>query len=81
MFRLLSLVLGIVALPALGENDHANHKLGTVVFPVSCDAQAQVHFNTATAWLHSFEYEEAEREYLAAANADNDCAMAHWVWR
>ena len=78
MFRLLSLVLGIIALPALGENDHANHKLGTVVFPVSCNAQAQVHFNTATAWLHSFEYEEAEREYLAASAADKECAMAHW---
>ena len=55
MLRLLGVIVVPLAVPILGQNDHADHKLGTVSFPVSFNAQAQVHFNTATAWLHSFE--------------------------
>lgn len=68
----------LAAAPAHAQMDHAQHKLGTVDFPISCNAEAQRQFNVATAWLHSFEYEEAENAYLAAGTADERCAMAYW---
>ena len=68
----------LVATPAHAQLEHAQHKLGTVDFPISCNVEAQRQFNVATAWLHSFEYEEAENAYLAAATADERCAMTYW---
>ena len=73
---LTALILAVT--PAQAQQQHASHKLGTVDFPISCNAEAQRQFNVATAWLHSFEYEEAQNTYLAAATADPGCAMAQW---
>ncbi len=53
-------------------------KLGQVNFAVSCNASAQKQFNRATALLHSFWYEEAEKAFAAVATDDPRCAMAHW---
>ena len=53
-------------------------KLGQVNFPVSCNASAQKQFNRATALLHSFWYEEAEKAFAAVAKDDPKCVMAHW---
>lgn len=53
-------------------------KLGQVNFAVSCNASAQTQFNRATALLHSFWYEEAEKAFAAVATDDPRCAMAHW---
>ena len=39
----------------------AAEKLGQVNFTVSCNAVAQKQFNRATALLHSFWYDEAEK--------------------
>jgi hypothetical protein len=36
-------------------------KLGRVNFRTSCSPKAQQQFNLGVAWLHSFEYEEAEK--------------------
>ena len=64
------------------EHDAHQHdpaeRVGTVDFPVSCNAGAQILFNRAVAWLHSFEYQSAERTFGEAAVADPSCAMAHW---
>lgn len=64
------------------EKDHKHHalpeKLGTIDFPVSCDAAAQKEFRRAVALLHSFWYDEAEKAFLKVAAADPTCAMAHW---
>lgn len=68
----------LAATSASAQPEHTEHKLGTVDFPISCNAEAQRQFNVATAWLHSFEYEEAENTYLAVATADGQCAMAYW---
>ena len=68
----------LAATPVQAEPGHADHKLGSVTFPISCNAEAQRHFTLATAWLHSFEYEEAENEFAAAAKADPGCAIAQW---
>ena len=65
------------------EAQHVHHpgetaKLGTVVFPVSCNAAAQEEFGLATALLHSFWYDEAENAFGEVAELDPSCAMAHW---
>ncbi|MDP3853865.1 hypothetical protein [Phenylobacterium sp.] len=75
---LVGTVLLTMASPALAQHEHEGHELGTVAFETSCAPTAQARFNRATAWLHSFEYEEAEKSYLEAAEADPGCAMAHW---
>jgi predicted Zn-dependent protease len=53
-------------------------KLGRVNFAVSCTPAAQKIFNRATAWLHSFEYEEAEKAFNEVTGTDPRCGMAYW---
>lgn len=53
-------------------------QLGTVHFPVSCAADVQKPFERGVALLHSFWYEEAEKEFVDIAKDDPHCAMAHW---
>ena len=53
-------------------------KLGTVNFTTSCSPKAQKQFNHAVAWLHSFEYEEAEKAFTEVAATDPQCGMAYW---
>jgi hypothetical protein len=60
------------------EHNHGVAGLGTVDFPVSCNAEAQKLISRATALLHSFGYEEARIGYQNAAKADPTCAMAWW---
>ncbi len=56
----------------------ASQKLGRVNFPVSCTPQAQRQFNRAVAWLHSFEYEEAEKAFTEVTVTDPRCGMGYW---
>jgi tetratricopeptide (TPR) repeat protein len=53
-------------------------KLGQVNFKVSCTPQAQKQFNHAVAWLHSFEYEEAEKAFTEVTVTDPQCGMGYW---
>lgn len=53
-------------------------QLGTVHFPVSCAANVQEPFERGVALLHSFWYEEAEKQFEHIAVTDPRCAMAHW---
>jgi tetratricopeptide (TPR) repeat protein len=55
-----------------------SEKLGRVNFAVSCTPQAQRQFNRAVAWLHSFEYEEAEKAFTEVTVTDPRCAMGYW---
>ena len=55
-----------------------SEKLGLVNFNVSCNHQAQKQFNHAVAWLHSFEYEEAEKAFTEVTVTDPQCAMGYW---
>ena len=85
---LLSLLVATVAFAAFAQDDedkeHHHHEdltetqLGTVHFPISCAASVQKPFARGVALLHSFWYEEAEKEFLAIAKEDPNCAMAHW---
>lgn len=53
-------------------------KLGTVHFPVSCNAEAQAQFQRAVALLHSFWWQEAATAFTAVAQTDPSCAMSYW---
>jgi tetratricopeptide (TPR) repeat protein len=66
------------------DKDHHHHEnltsaqLGTVSFPVSCAPGVQKPFERGVALLHSFWYEEAEKQFQQIASDDPHCAMAHW---
>jgi hypothetical protein len=70
--------------PALGDDEGRHHEdltpqqLGTVHFPVSCTASVQRPFERGVALLHSFWYEEAQKEFEDIAGRDPKCAMASW---
>src|SRR5437868_10542557 len=53
-------------------------QLGSVSFPTSCAANVQKPFVRGVALLHSFWYEEAEKQFAEVAKNDSHCAMAHW---
>jgi tetratricopeptide (TPR) repeat protein len=53
-------------------------KLGRVNFRTSCSPKAQQQLNQAVAWLHSFEYEEAEKLFTEITVSDPRCGIAYW---
>jgi hypothetical protein len=87
-FPLVSLYLGVgLMLTSPGSfaqhtgnpvEQHAGQALGTVVFPVSCSAKAQMQFNRAMALLHHMTYPQARVAFQQVATTDPRCAMAHW---
>ena len=78
--------LSALAGTALANDDEGLHhheelttaQLGTVTFPVSCAPGVQKPFERGVALLHSFWYEEAEKEFMQISARDPNCAMAHW---
>jgi hypothetical protein len=78
--------LSALADTALPDDDKTHHhhedltaaQLGTVTFPVSCAPAVQKPFERGVALLHSFWYDEAEKEFTQIAVDDPHCAMAHW---
>ena len=81
--RVISIVILLLLSQAV-QAQHGDHrhdqseKLGRVNFTISCTPAAKKQFNRAVAWLHSFEYEEAEKAFGEVAATDPRCAMAHW---
>lgn len=80
---IVSLVL--LAAPALAtaQGDHGHPagdlgRVGKVRFPVTCAPELQPDFDRAVAVLHSFFYEESERQFASIAQRDPRCAMAWW---
>lgn len=53
-------------------------RFGKVDFALSCEEKVRANFNLATALLHSFEYEEAEKIFAKVINGDPQCLMAYW---
>ena len=84
MKRSLLLAITLVFSSIIVQAQHGDHrhepseKLGRVNFVVSCTPAAQKQFNHAVAWLHSFEYEEAEKAFNEVAATDPRCGMAYW---
>jgi tetratricopeptide (TPR) repeat protein len=58
--------------------DLTPQQLGTVHFPISCAAAVQKPFERGVALLHSFWYEEAQKEFEDISRQDPPCAMAYW---
>ena len=77
MTRTSSLVVCLATLlssPLAAQHEH----LGRVVFPISCNPEAQQRFAHAMALLHSFWWEQGQGAFQAVADADSTCAMAYW---
>jgi hypothetical protein len=53
-------------------------KLGRVDFPTSCDPAVQVQLEVGLALLHHMNYTKAKPVFESAADADPECAIAHW---
>jgi tetratricopeptide (TPR) repeat protein len=73
-----SLVFPVLADEGHHHEDMTADQLGTVHFPVSCVASVQKPFEKGVALLHSFWYEEAQKQFLQVAKDDPKCAMAYW---
>lgn len=73
-------LLGLLCAAAVKaqEAHQHQHELGKVNFTISCSVSAQKQFNRAVAWLHSFEYGEAEKAFIAVTAIDPRCGMGHW---
>src|SRR5436190_329501 len=56
----------------------ADKEVGDVAFAISGGEKAQKDFNFATALLHSFEYDEAEKVFAGIVEEEPGCAMAYW---
>jgi tetratricopeptide (TPR) repeat protein len=67
-----------LAQPAPHEHEAHSDRIGKVAFQTSCSPAGQSSFLQGVAWLHSFEYEQAEGSFSQAAAADPSCAIAHW---
>jgi tetratricopeptide (TPR) repeat protein len=70
--------LGAMADEGHHHEDLTTDQLGMVHFPVSCTTAVQKPFERGVALLHSFWYEEAEKEFEQIVKDDPQCAMAHW---
>jgi tetratricopeptide (TPR) repeat protein len=53
-------------------------QLGRVHFPSSCSAAVQKPIERGVAMLHSFWYEEAEKDFQQIEKDDPQCAIARW---
>jgi tetratricopeptide (TPR) repeat protein len=78
------LVILVLALssPCFAQNEAHRHdvgeKLGSVSFPTSCAQATHAQFERGVALLHSFEYEQASKQFQEIEKKDSHCAMAYW---
>jgi hypothetical protein len=80
---MISFVVLFLAAEAPAHEDHQHPagnlgQLGTVDFPVSCNAEAQTQFQRAVAMQHSFWFEEAEKAFATVTTTDPGCSMGYW---
>ena len=77
-------VLFACSLPLLADDDSHHHEemteaqVGTVHFPSSCAESVQKPIERGVAMLHSFWYEESQKEFEQIEKDDPQCAIAHW---
>jgi len=60
------------------HEDMTEAQVGTVHFPSSCAASVQKSIERGVAMLHSFWYEEGEKEFMQIEQDDPRCAIARW---
>jgi len=81
LISVILILLGAGAAGAQSEHSHEGGDLGrvgTAHFPVTCERGLQGEFDRAVAVLHSFFYEESERQFAVIAARDPHCTMAWW---
>jgi tetratricopeptide (TPR) repeat protein len=66
------------AVPVAAQAPHASPRLGTISFPTSGTPAAQAAFVTGALFLHSFQYESAQKEFRRAQELEPGFAMAYW---
>jgi tetratricopeptide (TPR) repeat protein len=68
------------AVPLAGQDHQHDHAggVGSVNFPVACNAEAQKRMNTGVAMLHSFWFVEARKTFESVVQADPACGVAYW---
>ncbi len=81
----LLLVFSLCTPALLAADDEGHHheelteaQLGTVHFSSSCLAAVQKPVEHGVAMLHSFWYEEAQKQFEQIEKDDPQCAIAHW---
>jgi len=77
-FRAVLLLSSCCLVPSLPGQSPAGPHLGTIAFPTSGPAAAQAEFLRGVLYLHSFEYESAERAFRSAEVLEPNFAMAYW---
>ena len=86
MFLLAVALCFAIGLPAVADDEGHHHEdlnevqVGTVHFPSSCAASVQKPIERGVAMLHSFWYEEAEKQFQQIEKDDPQCAIAHGAW-
>ena len=60
------------------HHEMSAEQLGSVSFETSCAQDVKAVFNVGVAWLHSFEYEQARKQFESVAQTDPSCSMAYW---
>ena len=77
-FRILAFAAATaVMFTSANAQQAADDHLGTVHFPISCNA-LQDKFDRAVALLHNFFYPETAKAFQAIIKEDPSCAMAYW---
>lgn len=76
--RVLIVLLPLAFAVEASGQQHGDHPLGKVDFPITCSAPAQAEFNRAVALLHHMTYPQAREAFQVVATTDPGCAMAHW---
>lgn len=76
-FAVALLAAAPAAQTAAPAREGSPEKLGTVDFPISCSAAAQVQFTRAVALKHSYHWVEARKGFQSVLAADPGCAMGH----
>jgi tetratricopeptide (TPR) repeat protein len=76
------LFLICIATPSFAHESHSmgsvEGNLGTVDFANSCSSEVKEQINRAVALHHHMMYAASEKTFTAVAQADPDCAIAHW---
>src|SRR5687768_15446503 len=78
MRPLLTALAIALAAAAPSAQQHHSDELGSVSFPVSCNAEAQARMSRAVAMLHSFWFPEARKTFESVVAADPACGVAYW---
>jgi len=79
---ILVILVIVLSSPCFAQNEAHRHevsdKLGSVSFPSSCVQATRAQFERGVALLHSFEYEQASKQFQEVEKKDPHCAMAYW---